>query len=64
MSPPRPPSPWLRLFALSTFVTFALWMLRGVRLLGFVPGVVIWVPLGVAIASGLATWIVGRRRSW
>jgi hypothetical protein len=39
-------------------------MLRGVRLLGFVPGVVIWVPLGVAIASGLATWIVGRRRSW
>ncbi|MGD1850883.1 MAG: hypothetical protein ACFCBU_09845 [Cyanophyceae cyanobacterium] len=56
-------SPVLIWCAWATGGFFLVWLLRGLGLLTFLPGIVLWVLLGVAIALAvIAISGVGRRR--
>lgn len=44
-----------RAFFTSVIVTLLLWLLRGIRLLGFVPGGLLWLGILVCLALGLLT---------
>ncbi|MEL7036851.1 MAG: hypothetical protein AAFO04_14690 [Cyanobacteria bacterium J06592_8] len=53
----RPPSSAKRifsyLFAIATTVALLVWILRGLEVLAFLPGIVIWILLLLSIATGV-----------
>lgn len=44
------------------FITVLVWILRGLGLLTFLPGIVIWVLLLLTIGAGVFSGIQGTRR--
>lgn len=58
-----PALPWLNWLGLIALVTAIVWLLRGVGLLGWLPGVGLYVLLGLLLGLALAAlWEVGRDR--
>jgi hypothetical protein len=57
-------SPWLNLLGILAAIAVVIYLLRGIGVLGFVPGVIL-LGLGAAIAivGLMVIWGVGRR-SW
>lgn len=41
------------LFAVITTITLLVWILRGLQVLAFLPGVIIWILLVLSIATGV-----------
>ncbi|PPT05416.1 hypothetical protein CKA32_005667 [Geitlerinema sp. FC II] len=51
-----------RIFLSLVGLTFAVWILRGFQVLGFIPGGVLWVGVLVSIATGILTaWENSKR---
>jgi hypothetical protein len=44
------------------FITILVWVLRGVGILTFLPGIVIWVLLILSVGTGVFSGIQGTRR--
>lgn len=53
----------MTVFLLALGVTIAVWVLRGVGLLTFLPGMVIWILLLITVGAGVVD-IVQRTRRW
>ncbi len=53
----------LSLFLVSLAVTFAFWILRGLGILSFVPGLVLWMLIVISVAFGILATTRPRRSS-
>ncbi|WP_416670343.1 hypothetical protein [Egbenema bharatensis] len=54
--------PDLTIFLTILFITILVWVLRGLGILTFLPGIVIWILLLLTIGSGVFSGIQGTRR--
>ncbi|MCU0524568.1 MAG: hypothetical protein MUF72_07060 [Elainella sp. Prado103] len=54
--------PTTQLFLLTLAVTIAVWVLRGLGLLTFVPGGLIWLLIVMSIGTGVVNGLMGTRR--
>lgn len=54
--------PTTQLFFLTLAVTIAVWVLRGLGLLTFVPGGLIWLLIVMSIGTGVVNGLMGTRR--
>jgi hypothetical protein len=54
--------PDLTIFLTILFITVLVWVLRGLGILTFLPGIVIWLLLLLTIGSGVFSGIQGTRR--
>jgi hypothetical protein len=54
--------PDLTLFLTILFITVLVWVLRGLGILTFLPGMVIWILLLLTIGAGVFSGIQGTRR--
>lgn len=50
------------IFLTVLFITVLVWVLRGLGILSFLPGIVIWVLLLLTIGAGVFSGIQGTRR--
>jgi hypothetical protein len=56
-------SPRLSLFLVSLAVTLAFWVLRGLGILSFVPGLVLWVLIVISVGFAILATTRPRRSS-
>lgn len=54
--------PTTQLFFLTLAITAVVWVLRGVGLLTFLPGGVIWLLILLSIGTGVVNGLMGTRR--
>jgi hypothetical protein len=54
--------PATQLFLLSLAATIIIWVLRGLGLLTFLPGGVIWLLILLSIGTGVVNGLLGTRR--
>lgn len=54
--------PATTIFLTILFITVLVWVLRGLGILTFLPGIVIWVLLLLTIGAGVFNGIQGTRR--
>ena len=65
MPAPRIPlAPWLNLFGILAAIVVVTYLLRGLGLLGFVPGLVLLALLLLMVAAGVLALLGVGRRSW
>lgn len=53
----------ITLFGVSLAVTLAFWVLRGLAVLSFVPGLILWILIFLSIGFGILATIRPRRSS-
>lgn len=53
----------LSLFGVSLAVTLAFWVLRGLGILSFVPGLILWILFIITVGFGILATIRPRRSS-
>lgn len=53
----------LSLFLVSLAVTLAFWVLRGLGILSFVPGLILWILLFISVGFGILATTRPRRSS-
>lgn len=54
--------PTTQLFLVTLIVTVAVWVLRGLGILTFLPGGVIWFLILLSIGTGVVNGLMGTRR--
>ncbi|MBE9177648.1 hypothetical protein IQ268_03525 [Oculatella sp. LEGE 06141] len=62
MSMKRSIKPETAIFSAILTVTIVTWVLRGLGILTFIPGLIIWLLLLLTIGSGVVMGILGTRR--
>lgn len=50
------------LFGMVLGITILVWILRGVKILSFIPGGVIWVLFLLSVGIGIINWQLQRRQ--
>jgi hypothetical protein len=58
----RPMKSTTQLFLFTLAFTIAIWVLRGLGLLTFLPGGVIWLLILLSIGTGVVNGLMGTRR--
>jgi hypothetical protein len=54
--------PTTQIFLITLGVTIAVWVLRGVGILTFLPGGTIWLLILLSIGTGVVNGLIGTRR--
>lgn len=54
--------PTTQLFLLTLAITIAVWVLRGLGILTFLPGGLIWLLILLSIGTGVVNGLMGTRR--
>lgn len=54
--------PTSQLFLITLIVTIAVWVLRGLGILTFLPGSILWLLILMSIGTGVVNGLMGTRR--